>query len=84
MPIQSDYKLMSIVEMRRCVARYVKMRDNAQTLLDQCGRQYSAKTKAELKKIRSFADKGIQSGLAAIEKAEAIKAKMKAKKKGKK
>ncbi len=57
------------------------MRDNAQALLDTCGRAYTPKTKQELRSIRRFADKGIQTGFAAIEKAEAKKAKMK---KGKK
>jgi len=70
MPYAADYKTMSISEVRKCVTRYKKMRDNAQALLDTCGRAYSAKTKAELRSIRRFADKGIQTGFAAIEKAE--------------
>lgn len=81
MPFAADYKSMSTTEMKRCVSRYKKMRDNAQALLDTCGRAYTSKTKQELRSIRRFADKGIQSGFAAIEKAEAKKAKMK---KGKK
>ena len=67
MPSQADFKKMSDREIRTCITRYKKMRDNSQALLDTCGRNYSGKTKSEVRRIRSFADRGIQNAFAVLE-----------------
>jgi len=68
MPAQSDMRSMTDRQIKKCLQRFMKMRDNSQALLDECGRTYSNKTKAELRSIRRFADKGIQVAFAVLEK----------------
>tara|TARA_R100000697_G_C5425802_1_gene191592 strand:- start:791 stop:982 length:192 start_codon:yes stop_codon:yes gene_type:complete len=55
-------------QIKKMITRFKRMRDNTQAMLDDCGRCFSTKSKQEINKARRFAEKGIQTGFATLEK----------------
>jgi len=68
MPAHKDMKGMTDAQVRKMITRFKRMRDNTQAMLDESGRCFGAKTKSEIRSARRFAEKGIQTGFATLEK----------------
>ena len=68
MPAHKEMKGMSDAQVKKMITRFKRMRDNTQGMLDECGRCFGTKTKSELRAARRFAEKGIQTGFATLEK----------------
>jgi ElaB/YqjD/DUF883 family membrane-anchored ribosome-binding protein len=68
MPSHKDMSKMTDSQIKKMITRFKRMRDNTQAMLDECGRCFGTKSKQEINKARRFAEKGIQTGFATLEK----------------